>query len=107
MTNRSLCIASAAGALVLAAVLPLQALAAPGAVVVQAQVRPELAQRVGSNDRWRRRHYYRDHGTYVRAPFAEVDTRRGTWVAAPFARVYSGRYGTWVRAPFVNLFVPR
>ena len=44
---------------------------------------------------------------YVRAPFTEVDTRRGTWVAAPFARVYSGRRGTWVRAPFVNLWVPR
>src|SRR5262245_66621388 len=45
--------------------------------------------------------------TYVRAPFAEVDTRGSTWVAAPFARVSSGRRGTWVRAPFVNLCVPR
>jgi hypothetical protein len=46
-------------------------------------------------------------GTYVRAPFTEVDARRGTWVAAPFARVYSSRHGTWVRGPFVNLWVPR
>jgi hypothetical protein len=106
MIDRSLCIGAAVGALVLAMAWSPQALAAPGAVVVQAQVHPELVQRVGNNNRWHRRHY-RDHGTYVRAPFAEVDTRRGTWVAAPFARVYSGRYGTWVRAPFVNLFVPR
>ena len=46
-------------------------------------------------------------GTYVRAPFAEVDPHRGTWVAAPFVRVYSGQHGTWVRAPFVNRWVPR
>ena len=48
-----------------------------------------------------------NNGTYVRAPFAEVDTHRETWVAAPFARVYSGPNGTWVRAPFVNLWAPR
>jgi hypothetical protein len=105
MINRSLCIGAAMGALVLAA-FSLQASAAPGAVVVQAQVDPELVQRVGSSDHWHRR-YYRDHGTYVHAPFTDVDTRHGTYVAAPFARVYSGRHGTWVRAPFVNLFVPR
>ena len=55
---------------------------------------------------YKRRWRY-NNGTYVRAPFAEVDTRRGTWVAAPFARVYSGPNGTWVRAPFVNLWSPR
>ena len=54
------------------------------------------------------RHYDRDRGTNVDAPYAEVDTRRGeTWVGAPFARVYSGRDGTRVRAPFVDLYVPR
>ena len=105
MINRSLCIGAAAGALVLVMALSPQASAAPSAVV-QAQVHPELVQRVGSNDRWHRR-YYRDHGTYVHAPFTDVDTRHGTYVAAPFARFYSGRRGTWVRAPFVNLFVPR
>jgi hypothetical protein len=104
MINRSLFLGAAAGALVLAAFPPLQASAAPAAV--QAQVHPELVQRVGSNDRWHRR-YYRDHGSYVHAPFTDVDTRHGTYVAAPFARVYSGRHGTWVRAPFVNLWVPR
>jgi len=106
MINRSLCIGVAMGALVLAAFSPPQASAAPAAVAVQTQVHPEIVQRVGSNDRWHRR-YYRDHGTYVHAPFTDVDTRHGTYVAAPFARVYSGRRGTWVRAPFVNLFVPR
>jgi hypothetical protein len=105
MINRSLCIGAAAGAGVVGMALSPQASAAPGPVV-QAQVSPELVQRVGSNDRWHR-HYYRDHGTYVHAPFTDVDTRHGTYVAAPFARVYSGRRGTWVRAPFVNLFVPR
>jgi hypothetical protein len=53
------------------------------------------------------RRYYRKRGSYVRAPFTEVDTRRGTWVRAPFARVYSDSRGTWVRAPFVNLWAPR
>lgn len=99
MIDRFLSIGIALGALGLAATLPSQASALPGATAAQAH--PELVQRVGH------RRYYRDHGTYVRAPFAEVDTRRGTWVAAPFARVYSGREGTYVRAPFVNLFVPR
>jgi hypothetical protein len=86
--------------------LPLQASAAPSAVVVQAEVHPELTQRVGSNDRWYRRHY-RDHGVYVHAPFTDVDTHHGTHVEVPFASVHTGRYGTWVRAPFVNLFVTR
>jgi hypothetical protein len=103
MTARSLSIAAAAaGLLVAAAMLPQQASALPGAA--EAQARPGFVQQVGN--KYNRR-YYRDNGTYVRAPFAEVDTRRGTWVAAPFARVYSGRRGTWVRAPFVNLWVPR
>ena len=84
--------------------LPQQASALPGAGVAETQARPALVQQVAS--RYNRR-YYRDNGTYVRAPFAEVDTRGGTWVAAPFARVYSGRRGTWVRAPFVDLWVPR
>jgi hypothetical protein len=102
MTTRSLSIAAAAGLLVTAAMLPQRASALPG--VAETQARPALVQQVGS--KYNRR-YYRDNGTYVRAPFAEVDTRRGTWVAAPFARVYSGRGGTWVRAPFVDLWVPR
>jgi hypothetical protein len=84
--------------------LPQQASALPGAGVAEAQARLGLVQQVGS--KYNRR-YYRDDGTYVRPPFAEVDTRRGTWVAAPFARVYSGRHGTYVRAPFVDLWVPR
>jgi hypothetical protein len=99
-----LSIAAAAGLLVTAAMLPQQASALPGAGVAEAQARPGLVQQVGS--KYNRR-YYRDDGTYVRAPFAEVDTRGGSWVAAPFARVYSGRRGTWVRAPFVDLWVPR
>jgi hypothetical protein len=102
MTTRSLSIAAAAGLLVTAAMLPQQASALPG--VAETQARPALVQQVAS--KYNRR-YYRDNGTYVRAPFAEVDTRGGTWVAAPFARVYSGRRGTWVRAPFVDLWVPR
>ena len=104
MTTRSLSIAAAAGLLVTAAMLPQQASALPGAGVAETQARPALVQQVAS--RYNRR-YYRDNGTYVRAPFAEVDTRGGTWVAAPFARFYSGRRGTWVRAPFVDLWVPR
>jgi hypothetical protein len=60
----------------------------------------------GTTDR--EQDYDRDPGTSVRAPYADVDTRRGeTWVDAPYARVYSGRDGTRVRAPFVDLFVPR
>ncbi|HXE04276.1 MAG TPA: hypothetical protein VN518_06590 [Methyloceanibacter sp.] len=102
MTTRSLSIAAAAGLLLTAAMLPQHASALPGAGETQA--RPALVQQVAS--KYNRR-YYRDNGTYVRAPFAEVDTRGGTWVAAPFARVYSGRRGTWVRAPFVDLWVPR
>ena len=104
MTTRSLSIAAAAGLLVTGAMLPQQASALPGACVAETQARPALVRQVAS--RYDRR-YYRDNGTYVRAPFAEVDTRGGTWVAAPFARFYSGRRGTWVRAPFVDLWVPR
>ena len=104
MTTRSLSIAAAAGLLVTAAMLPQQASALPGAGTAETQARSGLVQQVAS--KYNRR-YYRDNGTYVRAPFAEVDTRGGTWVAAPFARFYSGRRGTWVRAPFVDLWVPR
>ena len=71
---------------------------------VGTEAAPALVQQTGA--KYYRR-YNRNTGTYVWAPFTEVDTRRGTWVAAPFARVYSGRRGTWVRAPFVNLWVPR
>jgi hypothetical protein len=104
MTTRSLSIPAAVGLLVTAAMMPQQASALPGAGVAETQARPALVQQVAS--KYNRR-YYRDNGTYVRAPFAEVDTRGGTWVAAPFARVYSGRRGSWVRAPFVDLWVPR
>jgi hypothetical protein len=79
MTTRSLSIAAAAGLLVTAAMLPQQASALPGAGVDVAQARPALVQQVAS--KYNRR-YYRDNGTYVRAPFAEVDTRGDTWVAA-------------------------
>ena len=92
-----------AAALVVAALLPFEASALPAGVAAK-PASPELVQTVGT--KYPRR-YYRNRGSYVRAPFTEVDTRRGTWVAAPFARVYSGRRGTWVRAPFVNLWVPR
>ena len=87
MTTRSLSIAAAAGLLVTAAMLPQQASALPGAGVAETHARSGLVQQVAS--KYNRR-YYRDNGTYVRAPFAEVDTRGGTWVAAPFARFYSG-----------------
>ena len=99
MIDRSLSIAVAAGALVLTAMMP-QASALPR-VGVDTQAAPALVQQAGT------RYFDRRTGSYVRAPFTEVDTRRGTWVAAPFARVHSGRRGTWVRAPFVNLWVPR
>jgi len=103
MHRNILSFGAAAGALMLAVALaPQQASALPGTTRAGAQVKTDLVQQVGS-----KRRYYRNHGDYVRAPFTEVDTRRGTWVAAPFARVYSGRRGTWVRAPFVNLWVPR
>src|SRR5215470_14380657 len=98
MVNRSLSFVAAAGAVVFASMLTQQASALPGAAVAETQARPALVHEVAS--KYNRR-YYRDNGTYVRAPFAEVDTRGGTWVADPFARVYSGRRGTWVRAPFV------
>jgi hypothetical protein len=102
MRRHILSFGAAAGALLLAVALtPQQASALPGGTSAGAHVNTGLVQQVGS------KRYYRHHGDYVRAPFTEVDTRRGTWVAAPFARVYSGRRGTWVRAPFVNLWVPR
>jgi hypothetical protein len=95
-------------ALAAAMLLPVEANALPGAGSAAAS--PSLAkstvEKVGYRYRYNRR-YYRDHGSYVRAPFTEVDTRRGTWVAAPFARVHSGQRGTWGRAPFANLWGPR
>ena len=104
MVNRFLSVGAAVGPLVLASLSPQQASALPGVGAVEPQAGPTLVQQAGSK-------YYRRYdphtGTYVRAPFTEVDARRGTWVAAPFARVYSSRHGTWVRAPFVNLWVPR
>jgi hypothetical protein len=104
MQNRFLSIAAAVGALALAGLLPQQASALTGVGTVELQAGPALVRQAGS--RYLRR--YDPHtGTYVRAPFTEVYTRRGAWVAAPFARVYSDRHGTWVRAPFVNLWVPR
>jgi hypothetical protein len=101
MIERSLCIAAAAGALILTAAMMPQPAAALPRVGVDTEAAPALVQHTGS------RYYRRRNGSYVRAPFTEVDTRRDTWVAAPFARVHSGRRGTWVRAPFVNLWVPR
>jgi hypothetical protein len=80
MMNRSLSFAAAVGALVLAGLVPHQASALPGAGVAETQAQPALVREVAS--KYNRR-YYRDNGTYVRAPFAEVDTRRDTWVAAP------------------------
>jgi hypothetical protein len=99
MIDLFLSIGMIVGALGVAALPPSPAWALPGAAAADAH--PQLVQTVGH------RRHYRDHGTYVWAPFTEVDTRRGTYVRAPFARVYSGREGTYVRAPFVNLFVPR
>jgi hypothetical protein len=87
------------------ALLPAAASAAPGTVAEPAHasdVQPVYCSRKA----WRRG-LCGNGNTYVRAPFAEVDTHGGTWVAAPFVRVYNGRYGTWVRAPFVNRWVPR
>ncbi|MGA7456511.1 MAG: hypothetical protein WBW51_04170 [Methyloceanibacter sp.] len=96
----SVCLAAASFAFLIGA--PAPASAGPG-VVAAPEAGAALVQEAGYyNRRWRYR-----NGSYVRAPFTEVDTRRGTWVAAPFARVYSGPRGTWVRAPFVNLWAPR
>ncbi len=50
----------------------------------------------------------KNNGTQVNAPLTTVDTNaKGTQVNAPFTGVKTSRKGTWVRAPFVNLFVPR
>jgi hypothetical protein len=102
MSTRFLTLAVAAAGFALIVNLPAPASAGPG-VVAAPEAGTALVHEAGY---YKRRWRYRD-GAYVRAPFAEVDTRRDTWVAAPFARVYSGRRGTWVRAPFVNLWVPR
>jgi hypothetical protein len=101
MFDRSLGIAAVACALALAAIVPQQASALPRLHADAQTAAAALVLTTGS------KYYRKRNGDYVRAPFTEVDTRRGTWVAAPFARVYSGRRGTWVRAPFVNLWVPR
>ena len=102
MTTRSLSIAAAAG------LLFRRHAAAAGVGAAwrrgETQARPAL---VAGREQYNRR-YYRDNGTYVRAPFAEVDTRGGTWVAAPFARVYTRLVAALgCRAPFVDLWVPR
>ena len=73
MTTRSLSIAAAAGA-----ARPRRHAAAAGVGAArcwrgETQAWPALVQQVAS--RYYRR-YYRDNGTYVRAPFTEVDTRR-------------------------------
>jgi hypothetical protein len=88
------------------ALLPTMASAAPGTVAAPAHVSDVQPVYYCSKKAWRRGLCGGPNGTYVRAPFTEVDTTRGTWVAAPFVRVYSGRHGTWVRAPFVNLWSP-
>jgi hypothetical protein len=102
MMTRSLSVALAASGFVVLAGLSAPASAAP-APVLASPAEAALVQEVGYyKRRWRR------NGTYVRAPFTEVDdSAGGTYVRAPFARVFSGRNGTWVRAPFVNLWVPR
>jgi hypothetical protein len=101
MTHGCLWIAAAGAALAVATLLPPGASAAgPGS--------PELRSDVTLVEPVRdRRHYDRDHGTHIWAPFTDVDTREGTYVRAPFARVYSDRRGSYIRAPFVDLFVPR
>lgn len=88
------------------ALLPAAASAEPGSVAVPAHTSDVQPVYYCSKKAWRRGLCGTHSGSYVRAPFTEVDTHRDTWVAAPFARVYSGRYGTWVRAPFVNLWNP-
>ena len=88
------------------ALLPAAASGAPGTLAEPAHASDVQPVYCGTR-RERRRGLCGAPGTYVRAPFAEVDTHGGTWVAAPFVRVYSDRYGTWMRAPFVNRWVPR
>jgi hypothetical protein len=94
----------AASVVAACALLPTAASAAPGIVAKQVQASDVQPVAYCTRKAWRRG--LCGNGTYVRAPFTEVDTTRGTWVAAPFVRVYNGRYGTWVRAPFVNLWNP-
>ncbi|HZP09770.1 hypothetical protein [Methyloceanibacter sp.] len=95
----------AASVVAASALLPSVASAQPGTVAAPAHVSNVESVAYCTRKAWRRG-LCGNGGTYVRAPFTEVDTTRGTWVAAPFVRVYSGRYGTWVRAPFVNLWNP-
>lgn len=97
---------AAASTVAALALLPATASAAPGTVAHPAHASDVQPVYYCSRKAWRRG-LCSGNGTYVRAPFAEVDTHGGTWVAAPFVRVYNGRYGTWVRAPFLNRWVPR
>ncbi len=94
----------AASVVAAGALLPSVVSAQPGTVAAPAHASDIESVAYCTRKAWRRG--LCGNGTYVRAPFTEVDTTRGTWVAAPFVRVYSGRYGTWVRAPFVNLWSP-
>ena len=96
----SVCLAAAGFAFLIGA--PALAEAGPGAMAAPLAGTALVQEASYYKRRWRY-----NNGSYARAPFTEVDTRRGTWVAAPFARVYSGPNGTWVRAPFVNLWAPR
>jgi hypothetical protein len=96
---------AAASVMAAFALLPTAASAAPGTVAAPAHASDVQPVYYCTRKAWRRG-LCGNSGTYVRAPFTEVDTTRGTRVAAPFVRVYDGRYGTWVRAPFVNLWSP-
>jgi hypothetical protein len=103
MTTRPLFVGLAAAGFVLITGSPAPSQATSGPVL-EPPAQAELVQEAGY---YKRRWRYRN-GTYVRAPFAELDdTGADSYVRAPFARVYSGRRGTWVRAPFVDLWVPR
>ena len=106
MTMRLAGLGLAASVVAAFALMPGVASAAPGIVAAPAHASDVQPVYYCSKKAWRRG-LCGNSGSYVRAPFTEVDTRRGTWVAAPFTRVYSDRYGTWVRAPFVNLWSPR
>jgi hypothetical protein len=73
MVNRFLSVAAAVGPLVLASLSPQQASALPGVGAVEPQAGPALVQQAGSKSY---RRYDPHTGTYVRAPFTEVDARR-------------------------------
>jgi hypothetical protein len=71
------------------AFLPTTASAAPGTVAAPAHVSDVQLVYYCTKKAWRRGLCGRPNGTYVRAPFAEVDTTRGTWVRAPFVNLWS------------------